>query len=178
MPFPERLETERLVLRRWREDDAADFAAIWADPTVWAALMPGRPADPGFADERFRNHLAHWEAHGFGLWAVEERAGGRVAGWVGPSHPDFAPGLAREVEVGWSLREPFRGRGLATEGARAAVAASFEHLGREEVISLIAPANAPSIAVAERLAMRERGRVETPGTGIELRIYRLARRRM
>lgn len=75
-------------------------------------------------------------------------------GWIGASHPDFVEGLGGEVEIGWTLRAEFRGRGLATEGARAAVDTAFAHLDVPRVISLIGPANAASMAVARRLGMR------------------------
>jgi RimJ/RimL family protein N-acetyltransferase len=148
--FPDRVETERLVLRRWREDDRAAWAAIWADPDVRSALSP--PPDEGFADWRLERHLRHWELHGFGLWAIE--VGGEVAGFAGLSHPDFVAGLDDAVEVGWTLRRPFWGRGYATEAAGVAIEAAFAHIQLDELISLIAADNLRSIAVARRVGMR------------------------
>jgi RimJ/RimL family protein N-acetyltransferase len=84
------------------------------------------------------------------------------------------PELAAEVEIGWSLRRPFWGRGLATEAAAAAVEAAFAHLAPRRVVSLIAPANRRSIAVAERLGMREDGRVRHGERGFELCVYELS----
>src|SRR4051794_22516592 len=129
MHFPERVETGRLILRRWRAEDAEAWAAVWSDPAVASSLRPGAPLDPAHAQERHRHDLDHWRRHGFGLWAAEDRASREVAGWVGPSHPTFAPEVAAEVEIGWALLSGFRGRGLATEGAGAAIRAAFEHLG-------------------------------------------------
>ena len=174
MPYPERVETERLVLRRWEPGDRAAFEAIWADPDVWAALRPGERFDPAVGPERFEHHLAHWREHGFGLWAAEERATGAVAGWVGASHPTFVPELAGEVEIGWSLRRPSWGRGLATEGAAAAARAALAHLAPERIIALIAPANSRSAAVAERIGMRRAGRARHGHFGLELSVYALS----
>jgi RimJ/RimL family protein N-acetyltransferase len=174
MRFPERVETERLVLRRWRDEDAGAWVAVWSDPSVNSALRPGAAYDPDHAEERRRHHLDHWEQHGFGLWAAEDRASGEVAGWVGPAHPTFVPELAEEVEIGWTLRSGFRGRGLATEGARAAVRAAFEQLALTRVISLIAPANEHSIRVAERLGMRPRGEVLLAAADLRLGVYELS----
>jgi RimJ/RimL family protein N-acetyltransferase len=157
MTFPELVTTERLILRRWRADDRDDFAAIWSDPDVWRLLRPGAPVDPDYFASRMDHHLQHWSEHGFGLWAVAMREGEEVAGWAGPAHPDFAPGLAAEVEVGWALRRAFWGRGLATEAAEAAVAASFAELEVERLISLIHAANVASLRVAGRLGMRRAG---------------------
>ena len=174
MGFPETLTTARLTLRRWREEHAEAMTAVWADPDVWRALRPGEPFDPAFAAARAQLHVRHWREHGFGLWVAEDRASGEPAGWVGPWHPTFVPELADRVEIGWTLRRPFWGRGLATEGAEAAVAAAFAHLGVDEVISLIYPQNLRSIAVARRLGMRDARELLHPGIGLPLRVYALA----
>ena len=174
MQFPERVETPRLVLRRFGDDELDAFIAVWSDPSVRAALDPAGAADPAHAPERFRHHLEHWREYGFGLWAVEERPRGEVAGWIGPTHPTFVPELADEVEIGWTLRRPYWGRGLATEGAAAAVEAAVAHLEPERLVSLITPDNRRSIAVATRLGMREAGRVRHGELGFELCVYALS----
>jgi len=147
------------------------MAAINADPEVWAALRPDTPFDPDFVDGRFDHHLAHWEEHGFGQFAVEERASGSIVGWVGPWHPVFAPDLAEEVELGWTLRPSSWGRGLASEAAGAALEATFARLPVTQVISLIHPENARSAAVARRLGMRHLHDTRHPGLDMPLRVY-------
>jgi RimJ/RimL family protein N-acetyltransferase len=176
--FPERVETQRLVLRRWHEDDRAAVVDIWADREVWRAIGPGVTGthfDADYAALRFEHHLDHWEQHGFGLWLAQERVSGQHAGWVGPAHPTYVPELGDAVEVGWTLRRPFRRRGLASEGARVAIETAFAHLLLDEVISLINPANARSISVAERLGMSAARDVRRPDTAEILRIYRRGR---
>jgi len=176
--FPERVETERLVLRRWHEDDRAAVVDIWRDPDVWRAIGPGVTGtrfDADYAAGRFEHHLSHWEQHGFGLWLAQERVRGQVAGWVGPAHPTYVPELAEAVEIAWTLRRPFWGQGLASEGAAAAVQSTFAHAVLDEVISLINPANARSISVAERLGMSPARDIRRPDTGEVLRFYRLSR---
>jgi RimJ/RimL family protein N-acetyltransferase len=174
VPFPERLTTERLTLRRWREEDREAIAAVWADPGVWRSLRPGATPDPAFAAARIDHHLEHWDRHGFGQLSVV--ADGQVAGWVGPAHPDFLPDLETEVEVGWALRAPFRGRGLATEAARAAIAASFAALEVPRLISLIDPTNRASQRVAARLGMRRAGEASHDELGMALEVHELRRR--
>ena len=142
---------------------------------MWSALRPGMAYAPvGVGEERLAHHLRHWEQHGFGVWALVERECGEVAGWAGPSHPAFVPELATEVEVGWTLRRPFWGRGLATEAAREAMAAGFAHLDRDELISLIHPDNARSMAVARRLGMTPSRIVAS--AGLRLSVYSVRRR--
>lgn len=175
MPYPERVETERLILRRWLAADAPAMDAIWREPEVWEALQPHRPFDPQQSRGMLERHLRHWDVHGFGLWAVTTRENPQPMGWIGASHPTFVPELAEEVEIGWTLRPALWGAGLATEGATAAIRAAFDALPNERVISLIHPQNARSIAVANRLGMSPAGEATPPELGEPLIVYALSR---
>ena len=175
MPYPQRTETERLLLRRWEAADLDVYRSIWADQSVRAALHPDGEPEPEYVDSRFRRQVEHWDSHGFGLWLVIERESAEAAGWIGAWYPDFIPELVGEVEVGWALRRRFWGRGLATEGAGPATVAAFEHLEVDRVISIIAPSNARSIAVATKLGGRRRETVRHPEAGLELDVYELSR---
>jgi RimJ/RimL family protein N-acetyltransferase len=174
--FPETLQTGRLTMSRLREADREAMSTIWRDADVWRALRPDSPFDPGFGLARADHHIRHWRKHGFGLWLAQARESGQVAGWVGASHPDRIPELAEAVEIGWTLRRPFWGRGLASEGAAAAVGAAFAHLEIDEVVSVIHHSNRRSLAVAARLGMRHARDVGHPQIG-ELRVYVLSRER-
>jgi RimJ/RimL family protein N-acetyltransferase len=139
---------------------------------VREALRPGEGGDlAAAANARFDVQLRHWHEHGFGLWAAGERGSAEIAGWIGAWHPDFIPELTAEIELGWTLRPPFWGRGLATEGALAALEAVSIHLRPPRVISIIDPGNARSIAVARRLGMRASRGVVHPELGLETRVY-------
>jgi RimJ/RimL family protein N-acetyltransferase len=173
VPYPQTVDTVRLTLNRLHRDDEDAFLTIWADPDVWNALRPGEPFDPEHGRLRFKHHLRHWKKHGFGLWLIYDRDGGDTAGWVGPSHPDYVTELSDEIEIAWSLRRSFWGRGIAVEGARAAVGAAFEHLRPARLISLIDPGNQRSIAVAKRLGMRDLGLVEHGELDLQLFLYAL-----
>ena len=175
MAYPEHVETERLMLRRWLASDAPDMEAIWREPEVWRSLQPDQPFNPRQWRSRLERHLRHWDIHGFGLWAVTMGEQPRPVGWIGASHPTFGPELAEEVEIGWTLRPAQWGRGLATEGARAAVEAAFRTLPLERVISLVHPRNERSMAVAKRLGMGRAGEVTPPDLGQPLIVYALSR---
>lgn len=175
MPYPERVETDRLLLRRWTAADASAMEAIWREPQVWDALQPQRPFDPNQWRGMLDRHVRHWDAHGFGLWAVTTPDDPQPAGWIGASHPTFVPELADEVEIGWTLRPALWGHGLATEGAAAAIDATFESLPNDRVISLIHPQNARSMAVARRLGMSRAGEAVPPDLGEPLIVYALSR---
>ena len=145
------LVTERLVLRTWRPEDRAPFAALNADPVVVEYLAG--PLDRAASDALVSNHEAHWAAEGFGMWAVEVPGVAPFVGSVGlrrvPAGLPFTPA----VEVAWRLARQFWGHGYATEAARAAVTFGFDPAGLDEVVSFTAVGNARSRRVMERLGM-------------------------
>jgi len=127
---------------------------INADPEVMRYLRPGGRPESLAQSQRF---AAHWEEHGYGLWALW--ADGALVGFAGLSIPYHFPAVLPAVEVGWRLRRDAWGCGYATEAGRAAVTHGFATLGLDEIVSLIHVDNARSLAVAERLGLRERERI-------------------
>jgi RimJ/RimL family protein N-acetyltransferase len=109
--------------------------------------------------------LGHWQLRGYGMWAVEERSSATLVGRIGFYELDDWPGM----EVGWMLARSHWGRGLATEGARAALSFAFDVLQKPHVISLIRPENVASIRVAEKLGERLEGR--SRALGAEALVY-------
>ena len=155
------LETERLVLREFRESDTDAYAEMLADPEV-VRFLGGTPMSRAEAWRNMSMVIGHRVLRGYGFWAVEERGVGELVGRVGCWRPEGWPGL----EVGWTLRRAFWGRGYATEAARASVEYAFTKLDQTRVISLIAPENTASIRVAERLGERPVGEWEVFGTKV------------
>ena len=145
------LETERLLLREWREDDFEPFARMCADPRV----MEFFPAtltreETAAAMERGR---AHFAKHGFGWWAAELKETGAFIGFIGLAVPYFEAHFTPCVEVGWRLAAEYWRRGLATEGARASLRYGFEVLGLAEIVSFTSVANVRSRRVMEKIGM-------------------------
>src|SRR5918996_734575 len=148
------LETERLRLRGWRFEDIDPLAEIYAHPEV-RRFLPF--VDREGTEWQVAFFVAHWTLEGFGLWAVEDRITGRFLGRIGLTRQvDFHEDRA-QVEVGWTLAPDVWGRGLATEGARAALAHGFDELGLDRIISLTVPDNARSRRVMERCGLTHRG---------------------
>jgi len=145
------LRTERLLLRPWRDDDLAPFAALNADPEVMRWL--GGPLAREASDALAARIRAGWAAHGLGLFALEVPGETAFAGFVGLAVPDFAAAFTPCVEVGWRLARAHWGRGYATEAARAALAFGFGPRALAEIVSFTTAANAPSRRVMERLGM-------------------------
>jgi RimJ/RimL family protein N-acetyltransferase len=141
------LETARLRLRPWRDDDLDAYASMCADPEVMRYMGSGATLSRGDAWRSMAMFVGHWQLRGFGTWAVEEHAEHRFVGRVGLHRPEGWPG----VEVGWMLDRAIWGRGYATEAGRVSLDYAWRVLGADHVVSLIAPENAASIRVAERL---------------------------
>ena len=145
------LRTERLLLRQWQEADHEPFAQLNADPEVmthFPSLLTRERSDALARDISYSI-----EEQGWGLWAVEVVDGPSFIGFVGLNEPRFEAHFLPAVEVGWRLGREHWGYGYATEAARAAVDFGFWELGLDEIVAMVAPANARSRAVAERLGM-------------------------
>ena len=164
-----RLESDRLILRMFCEDDFEQYASICADPEVMRYLGEGKTLNRGEAWRQMAMLIGHWHLRGYGLWAIEERESGKLLGRIGLFNPEGWPGF----ELGWVLGREWWGKGYATEGARRALEYAFTEMGREHVISLIHPENRASIKVAERLGEKLEG--ETELFGHEVLIYGIDR---
>jgi RimJ/RimL family protein N-acetyltransferase len=152
------LETERLRLRMFRNDDFESYAEFCADPEVMRYLT-GSPMTRLEASRHMAMLVGHWALLGYGAWAVEEKSTGKFVGRVGFN--DFQGWPA--FEIGWTLGRQHWGKGYASEAARVALDYAFNELGREHVISLIRPENLASIAVAEKLGEKLEGETEVMG---------------
>jgi RimJ/RimL family protein N-acetyltransferase len=148
--LPHELNTSRLLLRRWREADRAPFAALNADPRVMEHFPAVLSREQ--SDTRAVQIEAHFEEHGFGLWAVEIPNVASFAGFVGLAIARFEAAFTPCVEVGWRLAAEHWGFGYATEGARAALAFGFGALGLAEILSWTVVANRRSRRVMEKSA--------------------------
>ena len=150
-----RLETDRLVLRDWRDEDWQEFFCVTNTPAVMSWLG-GVLDDGGMARQRARVEACQ-AANGHCFWAVERKADGALLGFCGLKRAD-APGssVTGEMEIGWRLREDAWGQGYAKEAALAAMDAAFARFGADEVVALTVQGNAPSWGLMKCLGMRRR----------------------
>lgn len=165
------LETERLLLRWFRDGDFEQHAEICSNTEVMRFLGDGKPLTPMEAWRQMATIMGHWYFRGYGVWAVEEKSSGNLIGRIGFMNPAGWPGF----ELGWTLGRKYWGKGYATEGAGRALEYAFGEMDRDHVISLIAPENVASIRVAERLGEQVEGKTEVMGH--QVRIYGIDRRR-
>jgi RimJ/RimL family protein N-acetyltransferase len=163
------LDTARLRLRAFRDDDLDAYATMCADAEVMRFVGDRGVLSREDAWRQMAMLAGHWQLRGFGMWAVEERDTGSFVGRVGLHYPEGWP----DRELGWALARPFWGRGYALEAARTALDEAFGRLNWPRVISLIDPANARSVRLAERLGARCEG--ETAVRGHRVSVYALPR---
>ncbi len=163
------IHTERLVLRAFTADDFEPFCEIVSDPEVVRYIDDGSPIDREQCWRGIALFIGHWTLRGYGWWAAEERATGRFLGRIGLYNPEGWPG----IELGWMLRRDVWNRGLATEGALAALDFAFDVAGADHVISLIDPDNGRSIRVAEKLGERYERQLQHVGKPVSC--YGIAR---
>jgi ribosomal-protein-alanine N-acetyltransferase len=147
------IETERLLLREWRESDKASYAALNADPLV----MEHFPSTmtPQQSDQMVDRMCAAFETRGYGLWATEVKETGAFIGFIGLSAPTWDAPFTPCVEVGWRLAKESWGHGYAPEGAAAALEFGFTHvdLPRDEVVSFTTVDNTKSRRVMDKLGL-------------------------
>jgi RimJ/RimL family protein N-acetyltransferase len=141
------LRTPRLLLRQWRNEDAAPFAAMSADPALTEFLLP--PDAEWIARVRI-----HWEQHRFGQFVVELSGEAAFIGVVGLGQVHPAVPLAPAIEVAWRLARPYWGKGYAVEAACAAIDDGLGRLGLREIVAITVGANQRSRRVMERLGMK------------------------
>jgi RimJ/RimL family protein N-acetyltransferase len=141
------LETERLRLRRFRDDDL-DTVARWNADALFMRHMGRPPMTRAESAAASRRHEAHWDEHGFGLFAVDDRATGTLVGRAGVQYHRAWP---QDPEVGWSFDPAWWGRGLATEAGAACVGWAFGELDLSRVVSITVEDNLASRRVMEKL---------------------------
>lgn len=140
-----RLETDRLVLRAFSQEDFEAWAAVMGDADVMTFL--GGVMARSDAWRSMAMTLGHWMLRGYGMWAVERKSDRAFIGRVGLLNPEGWTGL----EVGWTLGKPYWGQGYATEAGAAAIRYAFLTQSVDRIVSNIDPGNAASQAVATRL---------------------------
>jgi ribosomal-protein-alanine N-acetyltransferase len=148
---PPVLRTERLLLRRWTDDDREAFAQINANPEVMRYRQ--RPLTRRESDDLIDTIEACFDENGFGQWAVERTADHRLIGFIGLEVANEDMPFRPLVHIGWHLAVDAWHHGYATEGAGAALDFVFDEAGLPEVVAHTTARNQRSQAVMRRLGM-------------------------
>jgi RimJ/RimL family protein N-acetyltransferase len=145
------IETERLILRAWRDTDREPYADIMVHAEVGKWL--GGPFSREQAYERVARFTANLADTGLGRLAIERKSDGRLIGHCGLANaPDTKP-VPGGVEIGWALAPDAWGAGYAIEAARAVIADGFERHDIPEILAFTGATNLRSQAVMQRLGM-------------------------
>src|SRR5689334_10512258 len=139
--------SERLRFREYTEADVPSLAEVFGDAYA-RQFYPAHSRRETLVSWVEWNRRSYVES-GFGLWALELAESGRFAGDAGLTLQPVEG--ERLLEVGYHIHPELRGRGLASEAARACLEWALEHTGHDLVCSIVHPANVASIKVAERV---------------------------
>ncbi|WP_219892895.1 GNAT family N-acetyltransferase [Aquisediminimonas profunda] len=146
-----RLETTRLILRSWRDDDVLPFASMSADPRVMATLGPLMSAQE--AEAMIGRLHAIEERHGHTFWALERKKDGRFLGFCGLVMGNVGP-IDGKIEIGWRLAHDAWGQGYAREAAEASLDWGFSNRDVEQIWAITTPGNVRSWGLMERLGLK------------------------
>lgn len=149
------LETERLRFRLFRNDDFPTYEQ-WCARMEIMRYLGGKTFDRIQAFRHMSYLIGHWHFLGYGYYAVEEKATGKLIGRCGYTNQPGWPAF----ELGWTIIPEYQGRGYATEAATMLLQYAFTALDQPRVTSLIHPDNAPSRRVAEKLGQKIEGETE------------------
>ena len=156
--IPEKVETKRLVLRCFQEEDWVDLHKLYSDP-VCTQYTIQRTLTEGESWRAMAAMIGHWQIRGYGPYAVEDKVTGKVMGPVGLWYPNDWPG----PEIKWALARVYWGSGYASEAARAVKKIAAQYMPETSLISLIFADNKPSINLARALGANFEEEIEFRG---------------
>lgn len=154
-------ETQRLIIRNWKDSDFDTFHRLNSDEDVmhffpWRCTLEQ-------SDEKFKVIKQELRNSGIGFAALEEKASGLTVGMCGLLKTNLGTVVPDgTIEIGWRLLPPCQGKGFATEAARAVLDYGFEKLGVQNIVALAVHNNFPSIRVMQRIEMTHVGMFDHP----------------
>lgn len=149
------IETDRLILRQWKNKDLEPFAEMNADPEVMRYFPSTHTPEQSNVMAKKCYDLIGEREHGWGLWAVELQETGEFIGFTGLHIPSPQLSFFPCIEIGWRLRKQFWRKGYATEAAEASLWFAFEVLFFPEIVSFTSVINEPSVGVMKKLGMKD-----------------------
>ncbi|KTD60363.1 acetyltransferase [Legionella sainthelensi] len=145
------IETDRLVLRTWSNEDVVEYYRINQDPKVIEFLKGSLTMNE--VTDFISSMNNQFDELGYTLWAAEEKTKGQFIGFIGLNLIKWEAPFGQAVEVGWRLGSKYWKKGYATEGARACLKYGFNQCDLKEIVSFTVPANIRSFRVMEKIGM-------------------------
>lgn len=170
-----RIETDRLVLRRWTNDDLAPMIRMNGDPDVMQWTGDGSAISEEQTIEEIAQFEQRWDERGFGLFAVEFRETGELTGFAGLSIPKFLPEVLPAVGLGCRFDVKWWGRGIATESLVPCLRFGFVDRGLDRIVSINQVTNEASARILQKLGMHLDRETVHPTFGGGLRVYSMTR---
>lgn len=146
------IETKRLILRTWKEEDKEPYFLINSDPKVIEFLRG--PLTMEQTREFIQAMNNQNDKYGYTLWAVELKDSSKLIGFIGLNYTNWESNFTPAVEVGWRLSSEYWGKGYATEGAKASLDYGFNKIGLKEIVSFTVPANIRSLEVMKKIGLK------------------------
>ncbi len=146
-----RIETDRLVLRKWEEQDLEGLIELCGHPEVMEFF--GTVKSPIEVEEMLTRILGQQAKHGYCFPVVEDRMSGRLLGFCGLKVQETDIPIGPCVEIGWRLQRDAWGKGIATEAARIWLKFGFETLKLDEIVANMVAGNFRSENTMKRLGM-------------------------
>ncbi len=147
------IQTERLILRAWRDEDGPEFVRATNTPAVMTYL--GGVDDPARLMTSVARQQAIQAEHGHCFWIVERKADSALLGFCGLKIGNVGS-IDGEIEIGWRLREDAWGQGYAKEAAQASLAWGWANLEARRIVAITVPDNRSSWGLMQRLGMHRR----------------------
>jgi RimJ/RimL family protein N-acetyltransferase len=162
------LETERLILRQFAEEDAEFILELLNDPSFIHNIGDRKIRSLDGAKVYIRNGpAASYTQHGFGLYLVELKATGESIGMCGLIQRENL----ENVDIGYAFLPRFWSRGYAVESAKAVRDYARDIIGLKRLVGITDPDNFPSIGVLEKLGMKFEKSIRLSDDDIELSLF-------
>lgn len=158
------IETDRLILRLWKQEDVPLFAEMNKDERVMR-YFPSTLTDDQIVSFYHRIQ-SEFERNGWGLYAVELKSNGMFIGYVGLHEIGFDADFTPGIEIGWRLAAEYHNRGFATEAATE-VLKQAKNKGLAELYSFTAKLNLSSEKVMQKIGMTKVGEFEHPNLSVD-----------
>ena len=147
------IETPRLILRSWRDEDITPFAELNSNPEVMKYFL--KSMSYAESAEFLQKIRAEFEQFGYGTYALEEKASGNLIGLTGFHNITFEADFTPGVEIGWRIMPEYWNKGYVTEAAKACFVYAKEHLPVNHILAFTSMPNKSSQRVMQKAGMEK-----------------------
>lgn len=146
------IETQRLILRTWQEEDIPHLARLNSDEKVMEYFL--KPLSYQETVDLYSKIQSELTTYGYGVYAVKEKETGAFVGFVGLHNVTFEVDFAPAVEILWRILPEFWGKGYASEAAKACLNYAQNELNLKEIVAFTSLPNTRSEHVMQRIGMK------------------------